>query len=78
VLRIFQPKRDKVTVGWRKLRNEVLRDLYSSLSIISMIKSKRMRGAEHVSRMGEKNAYVISRKAVRKEAIRKTKAWVCG
>jgi hypothetical protein len=41
--RIFRPKRDEVTGGWRKLRNEELRDLYSLLSIIRIIKSRRMR-----------------------------------
>jgi hypothetical protein len=42
-LRIFGPKRDEVTGGWRKLHNEELRDLYSLPSIIRMIKSRRMR-----------------------------------
>jgi hypothetical protein len=56
--RIFGPKRDEVTGEWRKLHNEELRDLYSLLSIIRMIKSRRMRWAGHVARMGEKrNAY---------------------
>jgi hypothetical protein len=55
--RIFRPKRDEVTGGWRNLHNEI-RDLYSSPSIIRIIKSKRMRWARHVVRMGEKrNAY---------------------
>jgi hypothetical protein len=40
--RIFGPKRDEVTGGWRKLHNEELHDLYSSASTIRMIKSKRM------------------------------------
>jgi hypothetical protein len=43
-----------VTGEWRRLDNEELRDLYSSPSIIGMIKSKRMRWAGHVARMGEK------------------------
>jgi hypothetical protein len=47
-----------VTGGWRKLHNEELRDLYSSPSIIRIIRSRRMRWAGHVVRMGEKrNAY---------------------
>jgi hypothetical protein len=48
--RIFGPKRDEVT-GWRKLHNEELHNLYSSPSIIRMIKSRRMRWAGHVARM---------------------------
>jgi hypothetical protein len=56
--RIFGPKRDEVTGEWRKLHNEELRDLYSSPSIIRIIKLRRMKGAGHVARMGEKrNAY---------------------
>jgi hypothetical protein len=58
--RIFGPKRDEVTGGWRKLHNEELHNLYSSPSIIRMIKSRRMRWAGHVARMGEKrNVYRI-------------------
>jgi hypothetical protein len=57
---IFGPKRDEVTGGWRKLHNEELHNLYSSPSIIRMIKSRRMRWAGHVARMGEKRtAYRI-------------------
>jgi hypothetical protein len=52
--RIFGPKRDEVTGGWRKLHNEELHNLYSSPSIIRMIKSRRMRWAGHVERMGRK------------------------
>jgi hypothetical protein len=55
--RIFGPKRDEVTREWRKLHNEDLCDLYSSPSIVRIMKS-RMRWAGHVARMGEKrNAY---------------------
>jgi hypothetical protein len=55
--RIFGPKRDEVTGEWRKMHNEELRDLYSS-PIIRIIRSRRMRWAGHVARMGEKrNAY---------------------
>jgi hypothetical protein len=49
--RIFGPKRDEVTGEWRKLHNEEFRDLYSSPSIIRIIKSRRMRWANHVARM---------------------------
>jgi hypothetical protein len=52
--KIFEPKRDEVSGGWRKLHNEELHNLYSSPSIIRMIKSRRMRWAEHVARMGVK------------------------
>jgi hypothetical protein len=55
--RIFGPKRDEVTGEWIKLRNEELRDLYSSPSIIRIIKSRRMRLAGHVARMVKRNAY---------------------
>jgi hypothetical protein len=58
--RIFGPKRDQVTGGWRKLRNEELHNLYSTPSITRMIKSRRMRFTGHVACMGEKrNAYRI-------------------
>jgi hypothetical protein len=49
-----------VTGGWRKLHNEELHNLYSSPSIIRMIKSRKMRWAGHITRMGAKrNAYRI-------------------
>jgi hypothetical protein len=44
--RIFGPQRDEVMGGWRKLHNEELHDLYSSPSIIRIIKSRRMRWAK--------------------------------
>jgi hypothetical protein len=52
--RIFGSKRDEMTGERRKLHNEELRDLYSSPSIIRIIKSRRMRWVSHVARMGEK------------------------
>jgi hypothetical protein len=56
--RIFGPKRDEVTGGWRELHNEELHNLYSSPRIIRMIKSRRMRWVGHVIRMRKKtNAY---------------------
>jgi hypothetical protein len=56
--RIFGPKRDGVTGGWRKLHNEELHHWYSSPSIITIIKPRRMRWAGHVAQMGEKrNVY---------------------
>jgi hypothetical protein len=50
--RIFGPKRDEVTGKWRKLHNEELNDLYSLPSIVQVVKSRRMRWAAHVARMG--------------------------
>jgi hypothetical protein len=56
--RILGPKRNEVTGEWRKLHNKELHDLYSSPSIIRIVKSRRMRWAGHVARMGEKrNSY---------------------
>jgi len=52
--RIIGPKRDEVSGKWRRLHNEELYDLYSSTNIIRMIKSRRIRWAGHVARMGEK------------------------
>jgi hypothetical protein len=57
ILSRFGPKRDDVTEEWIKFRNEELRDLYSSPSIIRIIKSRRMRWACYVAQMREKNAY---------------------
>jgi hypothetical protein len=57
--RIFGPKIDEVTGGWRKLHNEELHNLYCNC-VISLIESRRMRWAGHVARMGEKrNAYRV-------------------
>jgi hypothetical protein len=58
--RIFGPKRVEVTGHWRKLHNEELQSLYSSPSIIRMIKSRRMGWTGHVARIGKKrNSYRI-------------------
>jgi len=54
--RIFGAKRDEVTVEWRKLHNEELNDLYFSRNIIRVIKSRRIRWAGHVARMGERRS----------------------
>jgi len=51
--RIFGPRRDEVTGEWRRLHNEYLNGLYSSPNIVRVIKSRRMRWAGHVARMGE-------------------------
>jgi hypothetical protein len=58
--RIFGPKKGEVTGEWRKLRSEELHILYSSQNIIRQIKSRRMRGAGHVARMGgERKLYKV-------------------
>jgi hypothetical protein len=58
--RIFGPKRDEVTGGWRKVHNEELYGLYSSPSIVRVMKTRRMRWAGPVVRMGEvRGAYNI-------------------
>jgi hypothetical protein len=58
--RIIGPKMKKVTGGWGKLHNEELHGLYSSPSIVRVIKARRMRWAGHVARMGEvRGAYNI-------------------
>jgi hypothetical protein len=56
--RMFGPKRDEVTGEWRRLHNGELHNLYSSPDIIRQIKSRRIRWAGHVTRMGEgRNVY---------------------
>jgi hypothetical protein len=64
-----------VTGDWRKLHNEELHNLYASPNIIRMIKSRRMKWAGHVARMGEtRNAYrILVGRPERKETTRKTK-----
>jgi len=52
--RIFGPRRDEVTREWRELHNEELNDLYSLPNIVRVIKSRRMRWAGHVARIGER------------------------
>jgi hypothetical protein len=56
--RIFGPKRHEVTGGWRKLHNEAPHNLYSSLSRIKMIKSRRMRWAGQVARMVKRGMHI--------------------
>jgi len=52
--RIFGSRRDEVTGEWRKLHNEELNDLYCSPNNVRVIKSRRMRWAGHVARMGKR------------------------
>jgi hypothetical protein len=67
--RILGPKRDEVTGEWRKLHNEELYYLYSSPNIIRVIKSRRIKRAGHVARMGERrvayNVLVVKRNGKR-------------
>jgi hypothetical protein len=74
--RIFGPKRDEVTGEWRKLHNEKLNDLYSSSTIVRVIKQRKMRWAGHVARMGERRGVyrVLVGKTLRKETTRKTQS----
>jgi hypothetical protein len=65
--RIFGLQRDEVMGEWRKLHNEELHNLYSSPDIIRKVKSRRMRWAGHVARMGEE----ISRQGFVGKARRK-------
>jgi hypothetical protein len=65
LLRVFEngvlrgicgPKRNEVTVEWRKLHNEELNNLYCSPNIVLVIKSRRMRWAGHVAHIGERRS----------------------
>jgi len=58
--RIFGPKKDEVTEEWRRLHNKELNDLYSSPNNVRVIKSRRMRWAGHVARMGEERGCMAS------------------
>jgi hypothetical protein len=58
--RIFRPKREEVAEGWRRLHNEKLHNLYASLTIITVIKSRKMRWAGNLARMERmRNAYNV-------------------
>jgi hypothetical protein len=72
--RTFGPKRDEMTEGRRKLHNEERHNLYCSASIISKIKSRRMRRTGHVARMGGKGMHIgYLWKGRSKETTRKKK-----
>jgi hypothetical protein len=75
----LSPKRDEVVGEWRKLHNEYLHNLYSSPNRIRTIKSRRMRWAGHVARMGEKrNAYsvLVGKPEERRPLGRPRRRWV--
>jgi hypothetical protein len=76
--RIFGPTRDEVTGEWRRLHNKELYALYSSPSIIRVIKSRRMRWAGHVARMGERRgAYraLVGKSEGRRPLVRPRRRW---
>jgi hypothetical protein len=77
--KIFGPKRDGVTGGWRKLHNKELHNLYSSPSIIRIIRSRRMRWAGYVARMGvERNVYrsLVGKPERKKPLGRPRRRWI--
>jgi hypothetical protein len=77
--RIFGPKRNVVMGGWRKLHYEELHNLHSSQIIIRMIKSRRMRLAGHVARMGQKrNVYriLVGKPEGKRPLVRPRHRWV--
>jgi hypothetical protein len=72
--RVFGPRRDEVREEWRKLHNEELNDQYSSLNIVRVIKSRLMRWAGHVPRMGERRIEGCGGETCKKERAWKTQA----
>jgi len=77
--RIFEPRRDEVTGDWRRLHNEELNDLYSSLNIVQVIKWRRMRWAGHVARMGEERGVyrvLVGKPEGKKPLGRPRRRWV--
>jgi hypothetical protein len=77
--RIFGPKRDRVTGGWRRLSNEEFHSLYSSSSVIRIIKLRRMRWTGHVTRIEEKrNVYrlFVGKPKVKRPLGRPRRGWI--
>jgi len=72
--RIFGPKTDEVTGEWRKLHNEKLNVLYASPSIVRVIKSRRMRWAGRLARMGERRVQGFGGETWGKETTGETQA----
>ena len=77
--RIFGPRRDEVTVEWRRLHNEELNDLYCSPNIVRVIKWRRMRWAGHVARMAEERGVyrvLVGKLVGRRPLGRPRRRWV--
>jgi len=77
--RIFGPRRDEVTGEWRRLHNEELNGLYSSPNIVRVIKSRRMRWARHMTRMGEERGVyrvLVGKSEGRRPLGRRRRRWV--
>jgi hypothetical protein len=77
--RIFGPRKDEVTGDWKRLHNEELNDLYSSPNIVRVIKSRRMRWAGHVARMGEERGVyrvLVGKPEGRRPLGRPRRRWV--
>jgi len=77
--RIFGPRRNEVTGEWRRLHNKELNDLYCSPNIVRVIKSRRMRWAGHVERMGEERgvcSVLVGKPEGRRPLGRPRRRWV--
>ena len=76
---IFGLRRDEVTGEWRRLHNEELNDLFSTPNILRVIKSRRMRWAGHVARMGEEKGmyrFLMGKPEGRRPLGRPRRRWV--